>query len=140
MVNKLLQKELLVHTSSKTVGENNLGINENTESTRDNAACNWTQITAKTKKDKRQEYDASRFQRTDNYIDTNNRYAPLTKLIDVGNTIPVIINGACLSKKNHRPQLSAKTKSHTNKVRNSISYKYDKGVSIPSNTTMFDFT
>jgi hypothetical protein len=52
MINKLLQKELLLHTPSKTVWENNLGKNENTDSIKDNVVSNWMQIVTKSKKDK----------------------------------------------------------------------------------------
>ena len=47
-------------------------------------------------------------QKVHNFIDTSNRYTPLTKLIDADDTIPVIINSACLSKKNYKLQQSAK--------------------------------
>ena len=126
MVNKLLQKELLLHTSIKPIGRINLGPNESKGSPRNNADSKWTHITAKSKKDKRQEYGVGGFQKIDNFIDTSNRYAPLTKLSDAGDTIPVIINGDCLSKKNYKLQQSAKGKSPTNKVRNSISSKCPK--------------
>jgi len=104
MVNKLLQKELLLHTSIETIGRINLGPNENKGSPRNNADSKWTQITAKSKKDKRQEHGVGGFQKIDNFIDTSNSYTPLTKLIDAGDTIPVIINDACLSKKNYKLQ------------------------------------
>jgi hypothetical protein len=126
MVNKLLQKELLLRTSIETTGRINLGPNENKGSPRNNADSKWTQITAKSKKDKRQEHGVGRFQKIDNFTNTSNRYALLTKLIDAGDPIPVIINGARLLKKNYKLQQSAKGKSHTNKVRNSISSKCPK--------------
>jgi hypothetical protein len=55
--------------------------------------------------------------------ETNNRFAPLTKLTDVGGPIPVIINGACLSKKNYKLKPSVKTKPHTSKTSNVTSSK-----------------
>jgi hypothetical protein len=110
--------ELLLHTSTESIGTISLGPNVNKGHPRINAPIKWTQITATSKKVNRQEHNKIRSQ--DKVIDTSNRYAHLTKFIDNGDMIPIIVNGASLSEKNYKPQPSAKGKLHTNKARNNV--------------------
>ena len=121
MINKLLQKDLSSYTLSKSVREDNLDISEYTSSTRDNTVNNWTRIVTKTKKDKSHSHKMNGLQGTNNYIETINRFSPLTKLIDLGDPIPVIINGSCTSTNNYKTKASAQVKSYASKIRNNIS-------------------
>jgi len=121
MVNKLLQKELLLHTSTEPIGTTSLGPNMNKGHPKINAPNKWTQITATSKKVNRQEHNWRRSQ--DKVINASNRYAYLTKLKDTSAMIPITSNSASLLKNNDKPQQIAKGKLHTIKARNDVSYE-----------------
>ena len=101
MINKLLQKELLLHTSTENMGTTSLGPNVNKDHPRINAPNKWTQITTTSKKVNRQEHNWRRPH--DKVIDTSNRFAQLTKLTDTNDTIQILSYDASLSKNNYKP-------------------------------------
>ena len=124
MVNKLLQKELLLHTSTEPIGTTSLGPNVNKGHPRINAPNKWTQITTTSKKVNRQEHNWRSSQ--DEVINTSNRYAYLTKLKDTSTMIPITSNSTSLLKNNYKPQQIAKRKLHTIKARNDVFSEYPK--------------
>ena len=85
MINKLLQKELLLHTSTENMGTTRLGPIVNKDHPRINTPNKWTQITTTSKKVNRQEHNWRRPH--DKVFDTSNRFAHLTKLTDTNDTL-----------------------------------------------------
>jgi hypothetical protein len=120
MVNKLLQKELLLLTTP----EINLDCNANNGIPNANANSKWSLVTAKTRKGKLKKHGVGETVKTGHFLDTSNRYTPLTKEpTDREDTIPVIVNGVYLTKGGSKARQHTSGTIHTNKVKGSVPSK-----------------
>jgi hypothetical protein len=94
MVNKLLQKELYSLTTLQTMWSPNLDSSVNKGIQIANNTSKWSLVTAKTRRDKLKKHGVGETLRTDHFIATFNRFAPLTKeQNDKDVSIPVIVSG-----------------------------------------------